>query len=237
MAFQKGLLVFSSAGNEGNNTWKHIIAPADGENVIGVAAVDKNGLRATFSSVGPSSGGAVKPNAAAMGSGTTLVISNGTIGYANGTSFSSPVLAGMGACLLQANPYAGAKMAKLAIEQSASQYNKPDSLLGYGIPDFEKADKYLKVNSATYFNLESFWVVSPNPFTDFLFVRNLNNSIDEICVVSIYNLQGICLWQSTFKSEGTIILKNLANLPQGFLILSIRSGEKEERIKLVRIAQ
>ena len=237
IAFQKGILVFGSAGNEGSKPWKHIMAPSDGENVIGVAAVDKTGAWATFSSVGPAFGGAVKPNVAAMGSGTTLAISKGSIGYANGTSFSSPVLAGMGACLLQANPYASAKMAKLAIEQSASQYNQPDSLLGYGIPDFEKADKYLKVNSATYLNWKSSWAVSPNPFADYLFIRNLNNSIDENCVASIYNLQGICLWQSSFKSEGTIILKNLANLPQGFLILNIRSGEKEERIKVLKIAQ
>jgi len=65
----------------------------------------------------------------------------------------------------------------------------------------------------------------------------MNNSNDENCVASIYNLQGICLWQSSFKPEETIILQNLANLPQGFLILSIRSGEKEERIKLVKVAQ
>jgi len=235
MAFQKGILVFSSAGNEGSNSWERIIAPSDGENVIGVAAIDKNGLRAGFSSVGPAFGGAVKPNVAAMGSGTTLALSNGSIGYANGTSFSSPVLAGMGACLLQANPYAGAKMAKLAIEQSANQYNKPDSLLGYGIPDFEKADKYLKVNTVTYLNWKSAWAISPNPFTDFLFLRNLDNLTDENFQVSLYNLQGICLWQSTFKSEETIILKNLANLPQGLLILNIRSGEKDERIKLLKL--
>jgi len=237
MAFQKGILVFSSAGNEGNNPWKHIIAPSDGENVIGVAAVDKNGLRATFSSVGPAFGGAIKPNVAAMGSGTTLVNSSGFIGNASGTSFSSPVLAGMGACLLQANPYAGVKLTKLAIEQSASQYNKPDSLLGFGIPDFEKADKYLKVNSATSLNWESSCAVSPNPFTDFLLIRNLDPIGDKNYRISIYNLQGICLWQATFKSEETIILRNLANLPQGFLILSIRSSEKEERIKLIKIAQ
>jgi serine protease AprX len=237
MAFLKGILIFSSAGNEGSNSWKRIIAPSDGENVIGVGAIDKNGLRASFSSVGPAFGGAVKPNVVAMGSGTTLALSNGSIGYANGTSFSSPVLAGMGACLLQANPYASAKLAKTAIEQSASQYNKPDSLLGFGIPDFEKADKYLKVNSATYLNWESSWAISPNPFTDYLFIKNLNNAIDENCQICIYNLQGICLWQSTFQPEETIILKNLANLPQGFLILNIRSGEKEERIKLVKVAQ
>lgn len=237
MAFQKGILVFSSAGNEGNKTWQRLIAPSDGENVIGVAAVDKTGTRATFSSVGPAFGGGVKPNVAAMGSGTTLALSNGSIGYANGTSFSSPVLAGMSACLLQANPYAGAKLAKMAIEQSANQYNKPDSLLGFGIPDFEKADKYMKVNSATDLNWKSAWAISPNPFSDFLFIQNLNNSISENGVASIYNLQGICLWLATFKPEETIILKNLANLPQGFLILNIRSGEKEERIKLVKVAQ
>ena len=237
MAFQKGILVFSSAGNEGNNPWKHIIAPSDGENVIGVAAVDKKGLRATFSSVGPAFGGAIKPNVAATGAGTMLTLSSGSIGNANGTSFSSPVLAGLGACLLQANPEATAKQIKLAIEKSANQYDNPDSLLGFGIPDFEKADKYLKITSATYTNWKSSWAISPNPFTESLFIRNLDAIGDQNHLISIYNLQGICLWQSTFKPEEIIILKNLANLPQGFLILSIRSGEKEERIKLIKIGQ
>lgn len=235
MAFQKGILVFSSAGNEGNKTWKRIIAPSDGENVIGVAAVDKNGVHAPFSSLGPAYGGAVKPNVAAMGMGTILVTSNGSVGYSNGTSFSSPVLAGMSACLLQANPYASAKQIKAAIEQSASQYYKPDSLLGYGIPDFEKADKYLKVNHVDYSNWKSSWAVSPNPFSDVLFIRNIESVAGDNYHFFIYNLQGICLWSASFKPEETFILKNLANLPYGILILSIRSGEKEAQIKLVKI--
>ena len=237
MAFQKGILVFASAGNEGSNAWKKIIAPSDGENVIAVGAVDKKGFKASFSSYGPAYGGAVKPNLAAMGTGTTLVTSLQVISYASGTSFSSPVLAGMGACLLQANPYAGVKMVKMAIEQSASQYNQPDSLLGYGIPDFEKADKYLKVNSADKLIEKSSWTVTPNPFSDYVSLRNLNALNDKNYLISIYNLQGVCLWQSTFRSEESIVLKNLANLPQGFLILNIRSGGKEERIKLIKIAQ
>ena len=237
MAFQKGILVFNSAGNEADKSWKRIIAPSDGENVIAVAAVDASGLRASFSSVGPAFGGAIKPNVAAMGSGTTLVTSSGTVGYLSGTSFSSPVLAGMGACLLQANPYAGVKMAKMAIEQSANQYDKPDSLVGFGIPDFEKADKYLKVNSANKLKEKSSWTVTPNPFSDNISLRNLNAVNDKNYLISIYNLQGGCLWQSTFSSEESIVLKNLANLPQGFLILNIRSGGKEERIKLIKIAQ
>ncbi|MDP2335508.1 MAG: S8 family serine peptidase [Bacteroidota bacterium] len=237
MAFQKGILVFTSAGNEGNNLWKHIIAPSDGENVIGVAAVDKNGIRASFSSVGPAFGGAVKPNVAAMGFKTYLVTGDGTLGTSSGTSFSSPVLAGMGACLLQANPYANVKQVKASIEFSASQYSKPDSLLGYGIPDFEKADKYLKVNSIQYLNRQGSWVVSPNPFVDYLLIQNLNPVYADNCLISIYNLQGVCLRQSTVKATETIFLNNLANLPDGFLILSIRSGGKEERVKLIKTAR
>ncbi len=237
MAFQKGILVFSSAGNEGSDPWKYIIAPADGENVIAVAAVDKNGVRASFSSVGPAFGGAVKPNVAALGSLAYLVTGSGVPGYASGTSFASPVLAGMGACLLQANPDASVKQVKMAIEQSASRYNNPDSLLGYGIPDFKIADQYLKVNNSRFLNRESSLTVLPNPFTDYIFIHNPDSGSGDYGQVYIYNIQGVCLWQSTVRVSETIILKNLANLPDGFLILSLRSGAKEERIKLIKVSR
>lgn len=237
MAFQKGILVFNSAGNEGNNAWKHIIAPSDGENVIAVGAVDINGIRASFSSVGPAFRGAIKPNVAARGSNTYLITSTGVPGYASGTSFSSPTLAGMGACLIQSNPWATVKEVKTAIEQSASQYSTPDSLLGYGIPDFEIADKYLKVSHTVNLKQDISWAVSPNPFYDYIFIHNINPVSGDNCLISIYNLQGVCLWQSTFNISEIIILKNIVNLPEGFLILSIRSGEKEQRIKLIKTAR
>ncbi|MBW8334542.1 MAG: S8 family serine peptidase [Prolixibacteraceae bacterium] len=235
MAFQKGILVFSSAGNEGSNSWKRIIAPSDGENVLAIAAVDKNGIRASFSSVGPAFGGAVKPNVAAMGSATYLVTSGGVLGTSSGTSFSSPVMAGMGACLLQANPWANVKQVKMAIEQSAHQYSNPDSLLGYGIPDFEKADKYLKVNSTNNLKTQKDWMVSPNPFSDYLLIQNMNPVSADNCLISIYNLQGILLWKSAFKNTEEILLNNLFNLPDGLLILNIRSEGKDERVKLLKI--
>ncbi len=234
MAFQKGILVFNSAGNEGSTIWKHIIAPSDGENVIAVAAVDINGIRASFSSIGPAFGGAVKPNVAARGSSTYLITSNGMPGYASGTSFSSPVLAGMGACLLQANPYANVKQLKLAIEQSASQYNSPDSLIGFGIPDFGKADQYLKLNITQNLKTESSWMFSPNPFSDHIVIQNMVPGSADHYAISIVNLQGEKLYQSSFKASEKILLKNLAYLPDGVLILTIRSGEKEERFKLIK---
>lgn len=237
IAFQKGILVFASAGNEATKTWSKIIAPADGEGTIAVGAVDKNGLRASFSSYGPAYGGAIKPNVAALGSTTSLVTSSQVVGYASGTSFSSPVLAGMGACLLQANPYCSAKQIKLAIEQSANQYNKPDSLLGYGIPDFDKADRYLKVNSTLSVNTLPEWTVYPNPFTDYLVLNASNSETSKTTTVSIYTIDGVKARQQSFTSGAEIILNNLANLPNGILILRIDSGEKEERIKLLKLAQ
>jgi serine protease AprX len=234
MAFQKGILVFTSAGNEGSVAWKHIIAPSDGIGVIGVAAVDKSGKRASFSSIGPAYGGAIKPNVAATGSSTALVISNGAIGYGSGTSFSSPVLAGMGACLLQANPNASVKQVKLAIEQSANMYLTPDSLLGFGIPDFQMADLILKNTGIKAMKAGLSSVVSPNPFSDYIFIRNLNPILTDNCRISIYNLQGVLLLERTFVASENIVLKNLVNLPDGFLILIIRSGEKEEQFKLIK---
>ena len=236
MAFRKGILVFSSAGNEGavSNPWKWIVAPSDGENVIAAGAVDKNGARAYFSSYGPAYGGAIKPNVVATGLFTYVVTRDGSMGYDSGTSFSSPVLAGMAACLLQANPGANVKQIKNAIEQSAHQHGNPDSILGYGIPDFEKADNYLKVNIANNLKAQKEWIVSPNPFSDYLLIQNMNPVSADNCLISIYNLQGILLWKSAFKNTEQILLNNLDHLPNGFLVLSIRSGGKEDRFKLIK---
>jgi subtilisin family serine protease len=237
LAFQKGILIFCSAGNEGNHAWLHIVTPSDSKNVLAVGAVDINGSWAYFSSVGPASGGAIKPNVSARGLSTYLITASGSPGYASGTSFSSPVLAGMGACLLQANPYANAVQLKMAIEQSGNQFSTPDSLLGYGIPDFEKADQYLKANYSSETEIERNWMVFPNPFRSEIVLRNQNFTSGDDCHLSIFNIQGVCLWQSNFKSDQRIVLKNLSFLPEGLYILNIRSGGKEERIKLIKKTQ
>ena len=136
----------------------------------------------------------------------------------------------MGACLLQANPYSNVKLIKKAIEQSASLYNQPDSLLGYGIPDFQKADNYLKLNTAVPAILQTSWAVTPNPFNNYLSVSNLNTTAGTNCLITIYNLDGKPLWQSNFKNAQTILLEDLGGLPNGVLILSVRSGRQGRKL-------
>lgn len=144
IAVEKGMLVVNSAGNEGDGSWKYIGTPADGINVISVGAVKSNGSRASFSSYGPTPDGRIKPNVSAQGSRAVVA---GMKGYAvtttDGTSFSSPIMAGMVTTLWSAFPDKTNWEIKDAIEASGNQSMQPDSSLGFGIPDFFRAYLYL----------------------------------------------------------------------------------------------
>ncbi len=136
----KGILIFNSAGNEGSGKWSKIGVPADAFDIIAVGAVSKNRRKASFSSYGPTADGRIKPNLSAMGRRTAVSSLRAyDISTSNGTSFSSPVLAGMSTSLWSAFPEKSWSEVKDALVLSGSKYMKPDSLTGYGIPDFTKA--------------------------------------------------------------------------------------------------
>jgi len=143
IAATKGLLICNSAGNEGDSKWKYIGAPADAKDIITVGAVDIYGERASFSSFGPSADGRVKPEACAVGRNTYVASVRGYSYRSNGTSFSSPVLSGMVACLWEAFPNKTNYEIMDAVRRSGDRFNKPDSAYGYGITDFLKAYNYL----------------------------------------------------------------------------------------------
>lgn len=166
IAASRGILVVNSAGNSGNKPWRYIGAPSDGDSVLAVGAVSQDGFIANFSSVGPSSDGEVKPNVCAQGQGATIMSGGGQIATGNGTSFSGPIIAGMAACLWQANLDSATNMDVFhAIEQSAHLYNNPDESYGYGIPDFAKANLLLKNVQPTNEAESELFTVYPNPFT------------------------------------------------------------------------
>jgi subtilisin family serine protease len=239
IAASKGILVFSSAGNEGNNVgenaWKHIIAPSDGEKVIGVGAVNKDSIPAGFTSVGPAYGGKTKPNVAALGWNTYLQKSDGTFGYLSGTSFSSPVMAGMAACLWQSQPHATAEQVKKAIEMSAHLYENPNDLVGYGIPDMYRAWLFLINLSTSTPEISKQWKAYPNPVGDVLVLQRNNNQIQDKVRIEIFTLDGK-LVQQWIKPDATRIeLRELNSLPKGILILKISTGKSSETTKLSKI--
>ena len=234
IAASRGMLVFTSAGNEGNDPWKYIIAPSDGNLVIGVGAVNKDSIPAPFTSYGPASNGDVKPNVTTVGWNTVLENSNGLVAHSSGTSFSSPVMAGLGACLWQANPQATAAEVKSAIEESASLFTHPDSLLGYGIPNFKLADQVLGGSVVEQWETQNHWLVYPNPLQDVLWLKPKGGNSYGNIQLSLYSVDGRLLRNKKVSGSQQIVLRNLQSLPAGLLILKIKADDDVESVKLIK---
>lgn len=234
IAASKGMLVFTSAGNERRDPWFRIIAPSDGDKVIGVGAVDKDLQPASFTSAGPASDGDVKPNLAAMGLRSIAQLSSGAIGQINGTSFSSPILAGMAACLWQRYPNKTAVQIKDAIERAGSQYLVPDSLLGYGVPNMRSASAILDPLSVININSNSNWLVYPNPVNDRITVIT-KEPVNADIVLEWLTLDGALVkgWIKSYSPK--IELNDIPELSRGMYFLRIRSGKISETIKLSKL--
>jgi subtilisin family serine protease len=134
-AVSLGITVVNSAGNSGYNPLHNTLnAPADGDSVITIGAVTSSGTRASFSSVGPTIDGRIKPDLMAMGEFNYYALTTGNLyGYGNGTSFSCPLVAGVCALLLDLNPNLMPMELLQILRSTASQSTTPDNLYGWGI--------------------------------------------------------------------------------------------------------
>lgn len=139
MCADKGIICVNSAGNDGMGVWKKINFPADAKNILTVGSINEQGNNAAFSAVGPTADGRIKPDVMAYGSPTSVITGRGSIINDNGTSFSSPLIAGMTACLWQALPHKTAKQIIKLVKMAGNNQQHPDNIYGYGVPDFWKA--------------------------------------------------------------------------------------------------
>jgi subtilisin family serine protease len=137
MAVKKGLLVLNAVGNEGEGDWKYLITPSDADLVLAVGGLDrKNGIKINFSSYGPSVSNKVKPEI--MSFGNVFTTSETGYGKYDGTSFSTPMLAGFAACTKQAFPNLTGEDLRNKIIESGSLYPYYDFAHGYGAPSAKK---------------------------------------------------------------------------------------------------
>ncbi|MCF8307629.1 MAG: S8 family serine peptidase [Bacteroidales bacterium] len=231
VAAEKGILVVNSAGNSGNGEWFYIGAPADGDSVMAVGAVDGDSNYVSFSSKGPTYDGRLKPNVAAKGSGATVASSWGGVTYASGTSFSSPITAGMVASVWQAMPEKSNMELIELIQENSHQYSDPDTLLGYGLPD------YNAVLNATGTSLEQKEAIAlsvgPNPFDDYILVETQNSY--EKLTYSIHSVSGKVVSRATVSSPRKSFRIDLsAKLPEGVYILRVRSEDHMVARKIVK---
>ena len=141
----KGMILVCSAGNSGAGSWKKITPPGDAENVLTVGAVNKKAVLASFSSIGNTADGRIKPDVVAVGLGADVIRTDGNQGRANGTSFASPIMCGMVTCLWQACPTLTAKEVIELVRRVGDRADYPDNIYGYGVPDMWKAyQEYLE---------------------------------------------------------------------------------------------
>jgi hypothetical protein len=206
IAFSRGMMVVVSAGNSGNSSNPHIAAPADAASVLSIGAVNSSKSRVGFSSIGPSIDNRIKPDVMAQGQATAVSDQTGKITTANGTSFSSPVLAGMVACLWQALPTKTNKEIRQIIIASADRFTSPDNQYGYGIPNFSAA---LNKGLATKDFSESYFYMYPNPTTDYVtFPESFNTG-----KIIFYTVLG-----------QKVLEKNISGEPHFISLQSLQSG-------------
>ncbi len=240
IAASKGILVVNSAGNSGNGNWHYIGAPADGDSVFAIGAVDSLEVKATFSSFGPSSDGDIKPNVSGMGHRTILANQSGSISQGSGTSFSSPLIAGMMACLWQANQELTNIELMEIVQSTASQAENPDDDLGYGIPDFSEAFFEVMANSdAPIYSKLQVPILYPNPVLDVFNVMVYPRCEADV-VIQVCNLLGEKMLEKMqcLKAENLnrIHIDEMAFAASGVYVVRILGLEGEYQERFVKLS-
>jgi hypothetical protein len=164
LAVNKGIVVNNSAANNGlNSTHNTLMGPADGDSVITVGAVTSSGVRASYSSVGPTTDNPprIKPDVMAMGSGNKVASGTGYSTFGSGTSWACPMSAGVSALILSANKSLTPIQVRNIMRKFASQSSNPDNLMGWGILDAEKS-----VDSARKLDTQPPVLSHTQPFTN-----------------------------------------------------------------------
>ena len=234
IAASRGMICINAAGNNGGGTCTLGI-PGDAEHILTIGAVNGNGNRADFSSVGPTYDGRIKPDVMAMGEGSYVALGysawEGEYYNGNGTSFATPILAGAVACLRQARPYASVQAICDAIRQCSDRVDNPDSYYGYGIPDFSQAMELLSVNEPMGNTPAHVISVFPNPSNGEVHVAlNAVHKAD----LTVYDITGRQLFAYSFNGLNHTTLENFLNtLGAGVYFINAVSEAGNETLKLV----
>ncbi|MCO6498025.1 MAG: S8 family serine peptidase [Chitinophagaceae bacterium] len=239
IAASKGMIMLVAAGNDGNKSWHYIGTPADAFGVLTVGAVDVNGDPGAFSSYGPSSDGRQKPEVSSVGVATYVQGPSGNFQSGNGTSFATPNLAGLVACLWQAFPEFTSQEIMDVVIRSSNRYSNPDFKMGYGIPDFETAynslDRERTRRMAEKVLDGNNLVIFPNPVNSLARIVLKPQSTGEFSI-ALYDMSGRLFFrqkQTLTAGEVRIIPFSKNTLVAGIYILKIQNGSEQYSRKIV----
>lgn len=227
VAFSRGMFLVTSAGNSGSTSDPYVSVPADAFNTLTLGAVDGTELYAPFSSIGPTYDGRVKPDVVAMGFGVAVGSTTGEVSSGSGTSFSSPITAGLVACLWQALPDKTNTEILQIIRQSADRYSAPTAQYGYGVPDFWAAYQgVLAINAVK----QNDTLVYPNPAKSTVNVV-LPDAITEAQFI-LYNNLGQQMFSKPLLSESTSV--DISTLSVGVYMYHIQCKQQVYSGKIIK---
>jgi subtilisin family serine protease len=237
IAGKKGIVVLVAAGNEGQSAWHYIGSPADADGIISVGGVTSAGVPSLFTSFGPSYDGRVKPEICATGTSSALVNTTGALYYGSGTSFATPIMAGMIACLLQKyksiNPNPSVLTLLQAVYKTGNMFSSPTAQMGYGIPDFVAAEQNLfTLNSVPQTQNNSF-VLSYNPVFKTLIIRIANGNAPQKASVKIYAVTGKMMVDLPV-TDSPIVLRTFNFAPGIYAVCISENGKTETRKILIK---
>lgn len=230
IAASKGMLVVNSAGNSGGSEWYYITAPADGDSVLTVGAIGADSVLTSFSSHGPTADGRMKPNVVAQGLYSVVCNLQDGIRTANGTSFSSPILAGMAASVWSAMPEVSSMDIFNLIQESGHLFPEGNNDYGYGVPNFYELLQYVSIDDEIV-NDKS---VYPNPFENYIMVDLSAFENSEKIELSVYNQLGQLVYFNTVRSNNYYRIEIDGALPKAFYILNAKQRNKEYHWKIAK---
>ena len=230
IAASKGMLVVNSAGNSGGSEWYYITAPADGDSVLTIGAIGADSVLTSFSSHGPTADGRMKPNVVAQGLYSVVCNLQEGIRTANGTSFSSPILAGMAASVWSAMPEVSSMDIFNLIQESGHLFPEGNNDYGYGVPNFYELLQYISIDDE-FVNSKS---VYPNPFENYIMVDLSVFETGENIELTVYNQLGQLVYFNTVQSNDYYRLEMDGALPNSFYILNAKQKNKEYHWKIVK---
>ncbi|MBN2829302.1 MAG: S8 family peptidase [Candidatus Cloacimonetes bacterium] len=223
LCVKKGMVVVTSAGNEGAKEWHYIVVPADADSIIAVGAVTSALERSAFSSCGPAADGRIKPTVVALGTGTAVINELGDVSANSGTSMATPIISGLAACLWQALPTLSNVEIIDLIKRHSSKYDAPDNEIGYGIPDFYGAYMSAAQNNTTLLNSVDLVTIYPDSIKDTLTINIDPSVVSRNPEFSLFSMTG--KRKKKLKLVDTRSVIDLSELKDGAYMLVIKLGD------------
>ena len=248
LAVNKGIIVCNSAGNEGFHSSHNTLgAPSDGDSVIAVGSVNSDKKRSSFSSVGLSIDGRIKPDVVALGNGNVVAQpGTGSIGYTSGsgTSFSCPMTAGVCGIILSTNYNLTPMQIRQLLTQTADSSFAPNRRRGWGLINCWEAVKIARnITSAGSNNIVSItegYALNqnyPNPFNPST-VISYQLAVSSFISLNIYDALGkqVGVLVNENKPAGNYsVTFNGANLSSGIYYYKLVSGDFTAVKKMILI--